>query len=265
MKFIHRCSKWFIVLSAFVGPPATPQSLTIEPPHTSVCWVVRIPDHWDFTPADLRLYQNVTNAEFRSKPTADDGILVRVWLFGSPPAATVYSKNAYWISTMGKGRPRLATDEEWDKAQRLREQLTPPKGCTSDENGATCGDKRFDRTHTIPRVGEIGHKVYQSHDGRWLVLDTWDGKTLFQKKGFGILGNFPDSGGVGGARGHQYVDIFEFATGRRIATAGGNFDGWPSARFSPLLWFPPYYLVGVLDKAQRKLLFCNPALAEKSE
>src|SRR5258706_662022 len=72
MKMILRCSRGFLARSPCAGPPAIAQSLSIEPLHTKVCWVVRIPNRWNFTSEDRRLYQNDVNVvEFRHNPTAD--------------------------------------------------------------------------------------------------------------------------------------------------------------------------------------------------
>jgi hypothetical protein len=265
VKINHRRSGWFVAVSIFWDLPAIPQSLAIEPPHSVVCWVTKIPDRWDFTAADLRLYGNVTNVEFRRNPIADGEMLVAVWLFGSPPAAHIYSKNAYWISTTGNRRPRLATANEWAAGERVGHYHTYASDCKTDANGATCGDRRFDRTHTLPLIGRIGVTASQSPDGRWLAVEGWDGQLQYQGNG-GILGGFPDSGGIGGARGHQFVDLFDFKTAQRIATAGGNFDGREMGVFMhAVYWLAPHYLFAELNKSDRTLLFCNPALSERNQ
>jgi hypothetical protein len=228
--------------------------------------VVRIPDRWRFTAEQRKEYEtdHVSHLEFRRSPVGDGEILVAAWALASAIVPRIYSSNAYRIPTTVGRRPHRASDKEWTSAELMRVNPSFAEGCNADEKGVLCGDKRFDRTHTTPRVGEIGNHAYRSPDGHWLALDSWDGRILYQKKSGGILGDFPGSGGIAGARGNQFVDIFEFATVRRVVTAGGSFNGWPDGAFR-LSWLPPHYLVGVMDRAQLKFLFCNPVLAEKSE
>jgi hypothetical protein len=242
------------------------QSFTIEPPHTNICWVVQTPDRWAFTSQQRKEYETDTTShlEFRRSPLGDGEILVAAWVYGTSGPQRIYSSNPYWISTRASMRPRPSTSEEWTGAEVLRVNPGASPGCVPDQSGATCGGQRFDRTHTTPRVGEILTSAYRSPDGRWLALSGWDGRLLYQRNS-GIWGGFPDSGGVGGAQGHQFLDIFEFATAQRIATAGGDFHGWPPGRFAGSAWLPPHFLFAVIDKNQRRFLFCNPALAETSE
>jgi hypothetical protein len=242
------------------------QSFTIEPRHTNICWVVQISDGWAFTPQQRKEHETDkrVSLEFRRSPLGDGEILIAAWVNGASGPQRIYSSNSHWISTRASMRPRRATSVEWAGAEVMRVDPGTAKGCAPDKNGVSCGGRRFDRTHTTPRVDTIYTSAYRSPDGRWLAVDGWDGRTLFHRGG-GFLGDFPGSGGVDGAKGHEYADIFEFATARIIATAGGDFNGWPPGRFAPLRWLPPHYLYGVLDKTQRKFLFCNPARAEMDE
>ena len=107
MRKIPRCSKWFVALSTLACLPVIPQPLTIEPPHTKVCWVVQVPERWRFTAEQRKEYEtdHVSHLEFRRNQAGDGEILVAAWVFSSPSMPRLYSSNAYRISTIVGQRP----------------------------------------------------------------------------------------------------------------------------------------------------------------
>jgi hypothetical protein len=203
--------------------------------------------------------------EFRENSSVEDVILLGLRILPrnglKNRSTSVYSENRYWISMKSKGRPRLATAEEWNGASEIELSHGRCLDCKQAENHAVLfGPWRFVPSHS-DRHSWVWVRPYESPDGKWLLVDSWSGQQF-------RTGSDWFTGGHMGARGYSYFDIFNLRSGKKAMVFGGYRDNTKSdvtgfflgTRHQPF-WLAPHYLVGDFTEKEHSFMFCNPELA----
>jgi hypothetical protein len=159
-----------------------------------------------------------------------------------------YSPNKF-LANLGTGQVREATQEAWDLGLPLH-QTRDVKGQflkPTNEKGVLLEGRVFPKSG--PQWPISGALDRVSPDGKWIAVQSWDGKDY---------GN-GDIVAPRGGHGKFFIDLYEVSSGRRFASIEGEMHDTLRADLAVALtfWLESRYFIVQLGSHLERMLVCE--------
>ncbi len=161
---------------------------------------------------------------------------------------TVYSDQVSAISLDGQFRERLATIDEWERAEDLpntRQQIRSNRSKAPSEPPTHTEDAVRYQERVFAKSGEFwGEPVALLSPNRaWLAVFSYSSSAKP-----GTSWSPLDGGALQEPRpGELFVDVYNTSSRQRIQTGRVDYDGSPSMLFGGAFWVGDFYLIVPLD------------------
>ena len=208
-------------------------TLSMLAPNTAV---IRLPNPW-FVPGSGAVMTLPSRFEFRNLK-ADELLVARESL----GARSINLYRLGWGAELVVG---VASEETWLQA-------SPAGSNTVQIRGRGAGDSALVfQGRTYSRSGEVWGSAVASSDGRWLALLGYTGSPAAKAK----PNPLPWLGGGEPAEGRIFVEIYNTATGRKIAAVDREYSGFgPSLILEQAEWVADRYFILPVDFLAQTLL-----------
>lgn len=235
--------------------PKRPLDIEITREMRERCHIIRFSQGWTVpltAEGTVQFYTYSKDYEFRIEGELGSRFLVAgVVRSGYPGHAATYTSNKYLLDLSDrKARVLAATEKMWNDGLTVAQttkgvlQLGVPDSKVFQING-----------HTLTKSGQHWTEDRLSPDRRWIVLQSWQGRS----------GSLSESWGpplewsmLLGYKGKAFWDIFNADTGRRVLTIRGRYN--TSNAMGDMLrsfWLTERYFIIPLDEHREQCLVCE--------